>query len=364
MSVMRIRSPARLHCLTVAAVLAGVLCAAAGHAVTMPNLYGASVAPDTTAADPRGAAIKAAMARVLIKVTGDRNAPFDPALQSMLADAGKYLNSYGSDRQGQPQVGFIATQVDQALAALRKPVWGPERPLTLVWIAVDDGSGGRALLGANDTAALGLEPNPPGMTERLAALRKELQSVAEERGLPITLPLLDLQDLGAVTFADVWGGFEDRVSAASTRYRADALLIGRVRPGAIGSDVEWLLVAGGERQALQGLAVRDGLDAAADKFAAQFATAGGGGAAAITVLNVHSSADYGRVVSYLEQQSALQSVDVDSFDNGVLNLRVTARGDARVVQRILALGGVLKPATGERSGGALVFEIARSGGGQ
>src|SRR6185503_18770188 len=128
----------------------------------------------------------------------------------------KYLNSYGSDRQGQPQVGFISTQVDQALAALQKPVWGPERPLTLLWIAVDDGNGGRALLGANDTAALGLDPNPPGMTERLAALRKDLQSVADERGLPITLPLLDLEDLGAVTFADVWGGFEDRVAGAST----------------------------------------------------------------------------------------------------------------------------------------------------
>jgi hypothetical protein len=260
-------------------------------------------------------------------------------------------------------VGFIATQVDQALAALQKPVWGPERPLTLLWIAVDDGNGGRALLGANDTAALGLDPNPPGMTERLAALRKDLQSVADERGLPITLPLLDLEDLGAVTFADVWGGFEDRVAGASTRYRADAILLGRVHPGVVGNEVDWLLVTGGDRQALQGLSVRDGLDAAADRFAGQFATLGGGGAAAITVLNVRSSADYGRVVSYLEQQSALQSVDVDSFDNGVLNLRVTARGDARVVERIISLGGVLKPAAG-RSGGALVFEIARSGAGQ
>ena len=358
------RLPAVLRALTAVAVLAGVLYARAGNAATVANLYGASVTADTTAGDQRGAAIKTAMARVLVKVTGDRNAPFDPALQSVLSDAAKYLNSYGSDRQGQPQVGFIATQLDQVLAALQKPVWGPERPLTLVWIAVDDGNGGRALLGANDTAALGLDPNPPGMTERLAALRKELQSVADERGLPITLPLLDLQDLGAVTFADVWGGFEDRVAGASTRYRADAILIGRVRPGVVGNDVDWLLVTGGERQALQGLGLRDGLDATADRFAAQFATLGGGGTAAITVLNVRSTADYGRVVSYLEQHSALQSVDVDSFDNGVLNLRVTARGDARVIERIISLGGVLKPAAGDRPGSALVFEIARSGAGQ
>jgi hypothetical protein len=355
--------PARLRAVMAVAVLAGALCARDACAVTYPNLYRVTVTPDATVPDQRGAAIKAAMARVLIRVTGDRNAPFDPALQTVLADAPKYLTSYGLDRGGQAQVGFSATQVDQALAALQKPVWGPERPLTLLWIAVDDGNGGRALLGANDTPQLGLEPTPPGMTERLMGLRNDLLAVADERGLPVTLPLLDLEDLNAVTFADVWGGFEDRVAAASARYRADAILIGRVRRGLVGDEIEWLLVAGADRQLLQGLQLRDGLDAAGDRFAAQFATLGGGGAAAITVLNVRSSADYGRVVSYLEQQSVLQSVDVDSFDDGVLNLRVMARGDARVLERVLALGGVLKPAAGDRPGSALVFEIARSGAG-
>lgn len=360
----RSRLPALLLGVTAAVTLSAALAVREARAVSMPNLYVVTVPPDPAAPDQRAAATKAAMARLLVRVTGDRNAPFDPALQSLLDDAGRYVNRYGSDRQGQLQVGFIATQVDQALTALQKPVWGPERPLTLLWIAVDDGNGGRALLGANDTPALGLEPAPPGMAERLAALRKELTAVAEERGLPITLPLLDVQDLGAVTFADIWGGFEDRVAAASVRYRADAVLIGRVRPGVAGDEIDWLLVSGNERQALAGLGLRDGLDAAGDKFAAQFATVGGAGAAAITVLNVRTSADYGRVVSYLERQSALQSVDVDSFENGVLNLRVTARGDARTVERIISLGGVLKPAAGDRSGNALVFEIARNEAGQ
>jgi hypothetical protein len=341
-------------------MLAGSLAVHVARAATMQNLYLVTVTPDPAAADRRAAAIKAAMGRLLIRVTGDRNAPFDPALQSMLNDAGRYLNSYGLDRQGQAQVGFIASRVDQELAALQKPVWGPERPLTLVWIAVDDGAGGRALLGANDTPELGLE-SVPGMNERLAALRKDLLAVADERGLPVTLPLLDAEDLSAVSFADVWGGFEDRVAAASSRYGADALLIGRVRPGIVGNEIEWLFVVGPERQTLDTFGLRDGLDAAADRFAAQFATLGGAGAAAITVLNVRTSADYDRVVSYLEQQSVLQTVDVDSFDNGVLNLRVTARGDARVLQRILALGNVLKPAAGDRPVSALVFEVARSG---
>ena len=155
-----------LRVVTTFVMVAASLCAQDVRAVTLPNPYRVSVTPDPAAGDPRGAAIKAAMSRLLIRVTGDRNAPFDPALQGMLGDAAKYLNSYGLDRQGQAQVGFIASQVDQALVALQKPVWGPERPLTLLWVAVDDGNGGRALLGASDTPLPGLEPTPPGMTER------------------------------------------------------------------------------------------------------------------------------------------------------------------------------------------------------
>ena len=81
--------------------------------------------------------------------------------------------------------------------------------------------------------------------------------------------------LNAVTFTDVWGGFEDRIVAASTRYRADAVLIGRVRPGPLGNEVEWLFVHGVERQALPAAGVRDGLDVAADRYAAELSTIGG-----------------------------------------------------------------------------------------
>jgi hypothetical protein len=139
------------------------------------------------------------------------------------------------------------------------------------------------------------------------------------------------------------------------------VLIGRVRPGTLGNEVEWLFVNGTERQGLPGAAVRDGLDAAADRYAAELSTVGGPSTSAITVRNVATSADYGRVMSYLEQQSVLQRVDVESFGNGTLSLRVAARGDARVLERVLGLGGVLRPAASSSAQGLLVFEFVGSG---
>src|SRR5262245_43540617 len=82
------------------------------HAATFPNLYGATVTPDPNATDARAAATQAALARVLVRVTGRRGAPLDPQLQPLLSEPSRYLNSYGVDRQGRPQVSFNATRID------------------------------------------------------------------------------------------------------------------------------------------------------------------------------------------------------------------------------------------------------------
>src|SRR5262245_35772300 len=91
-------------------LLATALLAVGTRAATFPNLYVVTVPPDATAADPRAAATQAALARLLVRVTGRRGAPEDPQLQPLLKDATRYLNSYGVDRQGRPQVGFNATR--------------------------------------------------------------------------------------------------------------------------------------------------------------------------------------------------------------------------------------------------------------
>ena len=348
------------HASRIGVLAAFVASAQPGSAATFPDLYTVTVVPERSAADQRVAAVQAAMARLLIRVTGNRNAPLDPVLQPLIAEPSTYVSSYGVDRQSRSLVGFSRGQVERALTTLGMPVWGPERPLTLLWVAVDDGAGGRALLGANEAAELGVETTPT-MTALLARVRTEIAAVVDERGVPIALPLLDLEDLGVVAFADVWGGFEDRIVAASVRYRADAILIGRVRPGVFGTEVDWLYVNGAERRALPLAGVRDGLDAAADRYAAEGSTIGGASATAITVRNVLTSADYGKVMSYLEQQSVLESVDVEAFGNGTLSLRVAARGDARVLERVLALGGVLRLAPSSSLIGSLVFDVVGNG---
>lgn len=338
-------------------LLASLLACGTSSAARFPkNLYQVTVTPDPNASDPLADATKLALATVLVRVTGSRQAAFDPQLLALAGDK-DIVTSRGTSAGGQTLVGFNPRLINQALGSLKWPVWGAERPLTLLWVAVDDGVGGRALLGANEAPS----ELSRAMAEQLKGIRAELNAVADERGLPIALPLLDLEDLGAVTPADVWGLFDDRVKQASTRYRADAVLIGKIRPDVTGTEVQWLLIRGGERRLLEGVGVRDGLDAIADLYAVDLGSTGDAATTLISVLDVGSSADYGRVMSYLESLSVLQSVDVESLERGVLSLRVDARGGAPVLERVLALGGVLSPATGGATpqGASLAFRINR-----
>ncbi|HEU4617987.1 MAG TPA: DUF2066 domain-containing protein [Gammaproteobacteria bacterium] len=332
------------------------------HAITFQDLYRPTVMPEPGAPSTRAAAEQAAMGQLLERVTGNRGAALEPDLQSMIADAARYVSSYATLDGGRVQVGFLSSAVNSELQSRGRRIWGPERPLTLIWLAIDSGRGERTLLGAgaSDTA---LSPEMAALTDEI---RMQLADVASERGLPIALPLLDLQDLSAVSFIDVWGGYDDRIEQASQRYAADAILVGRLLVGDVGPTVQWTLLRGGGRAVSASQDVAEGLQWTADQYAQEFGVVGGVRTLRVIVQDVESLEDYGRVMSYLDGLSSLQSIDVDGVDGDVMTLRVAARGDAGVIERMFSLGRVLEPAdpapgfsqTGDSN--SLVFKVARS----
>ncbi len=231
--------------------------------------------------------------------------------------------------------------------------------MTLVWLAVDRGNGERGLLSATG----GDDGYSPGMNELLRGLEEELFATADARGLPITLPLWDLVDISAISFAELWGGFDMQIAQASQRYGADAVLVGRVQLTQFGTRVQWTLVRDRERHVFVGNDVASGIHWLADQFASQYATVGGARGTRITVSNVGSLDDYGRVMRFLGSVSVLESVDVETFEDRMLTLRVAARGDASVLERTLSLGEVIAPVRrsfGDAPGnGTLAFEVVR-----
>jgi hypothetical protein len=352
MNARRLDSP-RTFAPLILLLMAALSTTGSAGAAEVEGLYTVVVPTNTAATDPRLDAIRRAMSEVITRVTGTRLAAQAPELAPLVADAQRYLQSFGYRSAGEAIVSFLPTEIDRLLEASNWPVWGRERPLTVLWVAVTDQFGERALLsdGSLDT---GYE-HSEHMAGILDAYRGELVDAAAARGIPVVLPAFDVQDMALVDVFDVWELMFETLQAASLRYGADGIAIARVRESVVGTDVEWTLELGSDRRVLPGSTFRDGIEWIADTYATQFRSIGGERRLSLRITNVTDFATYARVMSYLESVSMVASVNVQRFAGGDLLLDVTSRGDQQVLSRVLSLGNVLRPVGGGVSGANSFF---------
>lgn len=321
-------------------VLGAALIADSARAVVVDGLYEVVIEQDDLAENPRTDAIQRAMAEVLVRVTGSRDAAGAAELQPIIASAERrFLNSYAILEDSAVQVGFIGGAVERALEQLNWPVWGEERPATLLWIAVEDTYDGRTVL-ATGEADTGFEHEAP-LAMLLSDMREALAQTAALRGLPYMLPVMDLTDIAAVDFADIWDVDLDALNQASLRYEVDAIAVARVRTSEFGMSVEWMMPTSEGRRLLLGNTLEDGVDWLADQYAGQFGVVGGLRPIQLRISGVLSLRDYGAVMSYLDSISVLERIDVRSYHNGLLTLQASSRGDDAIVARVLGLSNVL-----------------------
>lgn len=309
-------------------------------AATFPDLYTVTVQADPTARDQRAAAVRDGMRVLLERITGREGAGAYPELADLVADAERQLTSYAELENERIRVGFNATAVNQYLTSRSWPIWGAERPLTALWVAIDFGGGQRVMLSAGEDG----DDLPVQMQGFIDTVEEELLRTADERGLPVVQPELDDTDFQAISYAAVWGGFDALIERASERYRVDAALVARIAINEFGLDVRWTWIQGGQARVLQSSSLSEGIDWVAGRYAAEYSAIGGARTTRLAVVDIDDFDTYGRVVSYLETLSILQAIDVEEFAEGVLTLRLSLRGDDVVLERVLTLGGVLEPA--------------------
>jgi len=62
----------------------------------------------------------------------------------------------------------------------------------------------------------------------ISALPTIISNFSNKRGLPVTLPLMDLTDANLIAISDVWGRFAEPIYSASLRYLADVVVTVRI----------------------------------------------------------------------------------------------------------------------------------------
>ncbi|HET8817083.1 MAG TPA: DUF2066 domain-containing protein, partial [Pseudidiomarina sp.] len=183
-------------------------------AVELNQLYQQRIPVVTQSPSERTDALQAALKGTLLKVSGDTQALGHEAVRAALSNVRDYVVQYGyqQDEQLMLWVQFDAEKINRLLQQSGSGVWSNLRPLILVWLVSENDQLQRELIGSSDESVL----------------TQQLRNAAQERGLPIRLPLLDLNDTMSVDVVDVWARFDDRIQFASARYQPDGIVVARV----------------------------------------------------------------------------------------------------------------------------------------
>ncbi len=123
--------------------LVGAFALSSAAAVEVTSLYTAQVPLDQEQDDPRAHAEEMALAHVLLRVAGSELVSDAELFQALFPRPGDYVVQYRSGPDDTLFVSFDGDAVEDVLRAAGKTVWGSDRPLTLVWLAVDWGHGER-----------------------------------------------------------------------------------------------------------------------------------------------------------------------------------------------------------------------------
>lgn len=312
-------------------------------AIEVADLYAAEVPLDPADPASREAAYRAALDQVLVKITGASDAADSPLLDELFPNPARFVLQYRPAENNQLWVSLDGAAIESILRRASQTVWGSDRPLTMVWVAVDWGQGEREIIGAD-----GGDRNPGAQRtiDRNRLLRELLQDEAHRRGIPIAFPLLDTKDLQEINFSDIWGGFDDRLVEASARYGAAAVLIGRVRPSAA-QPYRWTFHLGNEMSQFM-VEPGDIIDRVADALFAEFAFSGNVPieTVSLTISGIHSLADYGAVQRIMAALNPVESYQVDSVTGDRLRFVVQVYGGADRLARALELSGKLARGSG------------------
>ncbi|HNP63044.1 MAG TPA: DUF2066 domain-containing protein [Woeseiaceae bacterium] len=327
----------------VAALLFTLVPGYSAVAVEVPTLYTAQVPWDRIADGSREEAYKTALKEVLARVSGSELSEDEDSINALFPRPQDYVTQYRPDAEDTLWVTFDGQAIERVLRSSGETVWGRDRPLTLIWLAVDWGQGDREIIAAGEPERTQQEGRS---IDRNRLLRERLLEIARKRGLPVLFPLLDTTDLQGVSFSDIWGGFDDRIVDASRRYDADSILIGRIR--STGSQLNrWTYRFGPETRTWSGPPEMV-IARIADLLAAEFAV-GGNAPLETLVLNVSGiqSVDaYGSAQAMLSGLSLIESFKITAVFGDVVSYEIEVRGGAERLRRALRFAGLLEAETG------------------
>lgn len=173
-------------------------------AATVPDLYEVREPVTSQQPEDRGAALNQALDTLVLRLTGDPKAAASPALSEVRKDPQQLVSQYRYE-DNKLVVDFDPMSTENSLRRAGLALWGSNRPALVTWW-LNESVAGSSLVGDGQNSAA------------------PLRQAAQHRGLPLRLPLADLEEQLLATPEALAANDPQALRDASERYAGDALL--------------------------------------------------------------------------------------------------------------------------------------------
>jgi uncharacterized protein len=312
--------------------IAGLGLGATAFSLTRAEMYQATAPVSDRSEASYTAAFQSAMKTVLIRVTGRRSADEDTAFSPLIANARRYVQQYRAAPDSQLWVAFDGPAIERWLTQNGQPLWGHERPTTLMLLAVQTGPQTGSIV----------------TTEDASELKAAIDAAASTRGLPLMWPSgAELQKYH-IDFAAVNNGSPSGFAEIGRRMGSDGILVGRASGSTANATIRWTHLFQDQSSEFSG--TLEGVNRAADLYAGMFAASGSLAPVEIEVMGINDLRDYAGLTTYLESLTFISHVSVESLAGDTVRFRLATRGGVASLQRALSLNGRLQPAAAGENG--------------
>ena len=327
-----------------------ILTPGAARAEFVDDLYTANL----PAADRRPATLRAArrdgLVQVLVKVTGSVPRPDNAAVRAALDKAEDYLSSYSYESSAPGALRFKLVYDASAVQALLReaglPLWTANRPRVLVWW-VTHVDGRRRFVSAQEQAEA----------------HRVLRDSFALRGVPLQIPLFDLEDTARLSPGQAWRQSSAALVDASQRYRGAQLLTARAARLSDGSwSGDWRMLHEGRwlSRSARGLALEQftalGAALAAEALASRYAMTLHDALDQrhrVTLRGIRDYRDYRSAQAALAALEAVRRVVPEYLLGDQVSLRIEADADLAQLARIIELDARFVPTP---AGAGLAYE--------
>ncbi|MCW8346157.1 DUF2066 domain-containing protein [Vibrio sp. ZSDZ65] len=187
------------------------LCSLPAYALTKVDIYSTQIAVNTEEPNADEIARQQGMLEVLVRASGDASVASNSVVKKALGQSSRYISQLGYtqvDGQQALNMKFNSNQIDVLLQQAELTSWPAERSNIMVWLVEDNGY---------DRTITWEHSN--------SAMATQLRAEAKKRGLPLTFPVGDFDDMTGIQSTDLWGGFVSSIGQATMRYPVDAVMV-------------------------------------------------------------------------------------------------------------------------------------------